>query len=298
LDIKLDSDLMVIVLGIFDKLFKKKEKPPEEEEYLETQYPQQDILVDERGVDYPSHQYFNEPSDLDMEPNIIYNLDGPEYRLKLRNKSIDVIGDITLHLRSQKKAIASLPEEPEVFEMLEPEKSTVMKIKIKPKYKPGKTNIYGRIEYFDFKSKQRKIVKLPQSMIDFDLDKLSPRRANEDKWRQSIGGLKNYELETEVLEIPPPKVFNVFKRVLDDIGLYMLTPIENVNLYRGIVKFYGNDKDKKIYAVEAQVIGDRETSKVLFRIWSSEIKDSMALAFKTFDAVENIIKIKKFIVET
>ncbi len=78
----------------------------------------------------------------------------------------------------------------------------------------------------------------------------------------------------------------------------MLPPMENVNLYRGIAKFYGFTDGSAVFTVEVQIIGDKKSSKVLFRTWSNEAKYAMALAFKTLDTIEDIIKIKKFIVET
>ncbi len=288
---------MFVIAGIFDRLFKRKEKPIEEE-YYGPEFPSQGGYDTGMMAENVTPEYYNEPTELDIKPSVNYNFDGPLYSLKLFNKNIDVIGDITVHLDTNKKAIATLDETKRVFEMLEPEKSTVMKFKIKPKYKSGKTTVYGKVEYFDFKSKERKIVRLPRAIIDFEFNKLTPKRTDEDKWRQTIGSLKAFEIETDVLDLKPSELFNIFKSVLSDLGLFMLPPIENVNLYRGIAKFLGNDANKKIYAVEVQVIGDRAKSKVLFRIWSSEGKDAMALAFKTLDSIEDIIKIKKFIVET
>jgi hypothetical protein len=290
---------MVVVGGIFDKLFKKK-KEPAEEEYYEPDYPPQDSIgpgeFDEES--YPQQTYYNEPTDMKLISNIIYQIGRIEYRLKLRNISEDVLGDITVNLKSQKKSLVALIKSQQILEMLEPNKSIIMKFKLKPKYKTGTSRIFGSIEYFDFKSKERKIVRAPSAEVDFSFSKLTQKRVNEDEWRQAIGSLKSYDIESDIMDIPPNKLFNIFKSVINDVGLFMLPPIENVNLYRGIARFFGYDANRHLYAVEAQVIGDRTTSKVLYRIWSSEMNNAMALGFKTLDIIEDIIEIKKFIVET
>ena len=100
------------------------------------------------------------------------------------------------------------------------------------------------------------------------------------------------------MDVPPDKVFNIFKNTLNNMGLFMLPPVENKNLYRGIVKFYGYDDEENQYIIEAQVIGDTQSSKVLFRIWSEDAQGAMAVAYKTLDVIDGPLKIKKFIVET
>jgi hypothetical protein len=238
------------------------------------------------------------PAELDMDSAINYTFNGPIYRLKIHNKSIDMIGNITVQLRSEKQNVASVIDTKRVVEMLEPGKSLNMKFKLKPKYKVGRSGIYGKIEYFDFKSKEQKLLRLPQANIDFELKDLKSKKINEDKWRQVCSGLKSYNIETSKLVIEPEKVFNVFKNTLHNMGLFMLPPIENVNIYRGIVRFYTFDDEDNNYAIETQVIGDKQSSKVLFRIWSDDAQGAMAIAYKTLDVVNGLFKIKKFIVET
>ena len=289
-----------MILGIFDRLFKKKSKPEQEEEFeppMEIDMPYEMEDMDSvGGQEFP--QFLDVPMDLEMDSKIIYNFDKLEYRLKVHNKTSDILGDIGAILRTEKKSVVDVIKSKNTIEMLEPGKSIVMKFKLKPKFKLGKSGIYGKIEYFDFKSKERKILRLPQAYVEFDYSGLNANRIDDDKWRLICSGLKNYEVETTVLEIPPDEVFGTFKKVLTGLGLFMLPPIENVNLYRGIAKFYGYDNEENQYALEVQVIGDNTKSKVLFRIWSSEPQTAMALAFKTLDIVNGAIKIKEFIVET
>jgi len=289
-----------MILGIFDRLFKKKSKPEQGEEFeppMEIDMPYEIEDMDSyAGQEFP--QFLDVPMDLEMDSKIIYNFDKLEYRLKVHNKTSDILGDIGAILRTEKKSVVDVIQPKNRIEMLEPGKSIVMKFKLKPKFKLGKSGIYGKIEYFDFKSKERKILRLPQAYVEFDFSGLNANRIDEDKWRLICSGLKNYEVETTVLEIPPDEVFGTFKKVLTGLGLFMLPPIENVNLYRGIAKFYGYDTEENQYALEVQVIGDNTKSKVLFRIWSSEPQTAMALAFRTLDIVNGAIKIKEFIVET
>jgi hypothetical protein len=287
-----------MIAGIFDKLFKKKAKPPAEEEFEsipEAEFPHE---FDDMGRDFDRPQFLDVPIDLDMEPNILYNFDTLEYKLKLHNKTNDILGDIDVLIKTGKNSVVKPVSSQHVVEMLEPGKSINMRFKLKPNYKLGKSSIYGKIEYFDFKSKERKIFRLPQTYIEFDFNKLQKERINEDKWRLICSGLKSLEIQTDTIETPPGEVFEVFKNTLNRFDLYMLPPIENVNLYRGIARFYGYNDENNQYAIESQVIGDKEKAKVLFRIWSDDPQSGMAIAFKTFDVVDKTIKIKEFIVET
>ncbi len=290
---------MFVIAGIFDRLFKKKKEPWPEDGQVAMEPMQQYPAVDDYGElqDQPP-EYFNEPTELKMESKIYYDFGTLEYRLKLHNISIDVLGDITVKLKSQRNSIVAPLDSDKVIEMLEPGKDLVLKFKLKPQYKTGKSSIFGTVEYFDFKSKERKLVRLRPASVDFQLKKIIGKRITDDQWRTACGGLKSYEIETDLIEIQPDKLFSVFKRTLESVGLFMLPPIENVNLYRGIAKFFGTIKEGSIIVVETQVIGDKKNSKVLFRIWSSDAKDALTLAFRTLDTIEEIIKIKKFIVET
>ena len=288
-----------MIAGIFDRLFKRKPKTPIEDEYIETselEYPEDD-QTGERMIDFDQPQFLDDTSDLEMNSRIFYDMNKLEYHLKLHNKSTDMIGDITAILKTKKNSVIDIVDSKQVVEMLEPGKSTTLKFKLKPNYAVGKSGLYGKIEYFDFKSKERNIFRLPQAYADFEFSKLQNERIDDDKWRLISSKMRSYEIETEVLEAPPDKVFDVFKNVMNNLGLFMLPPIENINLYRGIAKFYGFDDDDNEYAIEVQVIGDKAKSKVLFRIWSDEPQDAMALAFKTIDIIDGAIKIKDFILK-
>ena len=291
---QMECDLMIA--GIFDKLFKRK-KPEEAEELSSYEYAEGSEQFGIAG-DFEKPEFLDIPSELEMDSAVHYNSKRPEYRLKIHNKSVDMVGNINVYLRSDKKSVINILESKKVIEMLEPGKSANLKFKLKPKYELGKSGLYGKIEYFDFKSKERKILRLPQAYVDFDLGELLSKRINEDNWRQRCSGLKEYEIETKIIETHPKEVFNIFKNVLTNNGLFMLPPIENVNLYRGIIRFYGWDKDENEYAIEAQIIGDKQKSKVLFRVWSNDLQGAMALTFKTIDVIDGLIKIKQFIVET
>ncbi len=286
--------------GIFDRLFKRKAKPPivdEFEDVSEIELPR-DYDDMEMGSGFESPQYIDMPIDLEMNSKIHYDFDKLEYRLKLHNTTKDMLGDIDINVKTVKKSVVDLINSKHVVEMLEPNKSIKLKFKLKPKYMLGKSGVYGKIEYFDFKSKERKIYRLPQAFVEFDIDEINPKRVDEDKWRLICSRLKSYDIETDIMDSSPREVFKIFQDTLLRLGLYMLPPIENVNLYRAIAKFYGSDDDENQFAVEAQVIGDQKKSKVLFRIWSGDSKYAMALAFKAINIINDSIKIKNFIVET
>ncbi len=286
-----------MIAGIFDRIFKRKQQPEVEEELDQHVVPPSESTEGTLEPWHDSAGYQKGLSDLEMDANILSKFDGIEYQLKLYNKSIEMIGDITVNLQSQKKLIADIPKPTNLVEMLASRKSVIMKFNIQPKFTIGKTGVYGKIEYFDFKSKERKIFRLPQMYIDFVVRELKPKRVNEDEWRQICSGLESYDVETKVMEIAPSKLFKIFYEVTDRTGLFMLPLIENVNLYRGIARFYGFDDDGHNYAVEIQIIGDKKNSKVLFRVWSVKAENAMGLAFNILDTINEVMKIKKFIVE-
>ncbi|MCK5561920.1 MAG: hypothetical protein KAJ51_15075, partial [Thermoplasmata archaeon] len=286
-----------MIAGIFDRLFKRKPKPPEEEmfeDYSEVELPEGELGF-EGAPGYDMPQFLDVPMDLEMESKIFYGMDRLEYQLKLHNKSSDMLGDITAVLKTSKKSIVDLVDSKLVVEMLDPGKSTTIKFKLNPKYIAGKTGLYGKIEYFDFKSKERCLFRLPQAYVNLEFSKLKNNRIDEDRWRLLGAGSKHLEIETEIMDSPPDRLFDMLKNVMNNLGLFMLPAIENVNLYRGVAKFYGFDADNNNYAVEAQVIGDKSRAKLLFRVWSTEPQTAMALAFKALDIIDGAIKIKEFI---
>ncbi len=288
-----------MIAGIFDRLFKRKPKPPEEEmfeDYSEVELPEGELGF-EGAPGYDMPQFLDVPMDLEMESKIFYGMDRLEYQLKLHNKSSDMLGDITAVLKTSKKSIVDLVDSKLVVEMLDPGKSTTIKFKLNPKYIAGKTGLYGKIEYFDFKSKERCLFRLPQAYVNLEFSKLKNNRIDEDRWRLLGAGSKHLEIETEIMDSPPDRLFDMLKNVMNNLGLFMLPAIENVNLYRGIAKFYGFDADNNNYAVEAQVIGDKSRAKLLFRVWSTEPQTAMALAFKALDIIDGAIKIKEFILK-
>ena len=288
-----------MIAGIFDRLFKRKPKPPEEEmfeDYSEVELPEGELGF-EGAPGYDMPQFLDVPMDLEMESKIFYGMDRLEYQLKLHNKSSDMLGDITAVLKTSKKSIVDLVDSKLVVEMLDPGKSTTIKFKLNPKYIAGKTGLYGKIEYFDFKSKERCLFRLPQAYVNLEFSKLKNNRIDEDRWRLLGAGSKHLEIETEIMDSPPDRLFDMLKNVMNNLGLFMLPAIENVNLYRGVAKFYGFDADNNNYAVEAQVIGDKSRAKLLFRVWSTEPQTAMALAFKALDIIDGAIKIKEFILK-
>ena len=301
-----------MIAGIFDRWFKRSKKPPEEELLLgpdempldmgmEMEYPEGEGEGDMEmsmgtGLEYP--KFLDEPSELDMKSKVYYSADKFEYRLKLLNTTTDMMGDITVYLRSAKNGVVDALDAKKVIEMLEPAKSAMMKFKLKPRYRVGKSSLYGKVEFFEFKTKERKAYRLPQAYVDFELPKLSHKRIDEDRWRVICSGMKSLDIETDTITTPPERVFDIFKNTLNNLDLYMLPTIENINLYRGIAKFYGFDEDDNQYTVEAQVIGNQKNSKVLFRTWASDMQSGMALAYKTLDIIDGAIKIKEFIIET
>jgi hypothetical protein len=289
-----------MIAGIFDKWFKKKPKQPEEEyyEYSEADFPEEMGLEQAEympGFDRP--QFLDVPSNLDMDSNIYYGFDGLEYRLKLHNKSTDMIGDIAVVLKANKKSVIDVVDSKQVVEMLDPGKTTTIKLKLQPKFIPGKSGLYGKVEYFDFKSKERSAIRLPQAFVDFNFSNLDNKRIDDDQWRQICSGMNNYEIETDTIDTPPDKVFDIFKNVMNNFGFFMLPPIENINLYRGIAKFYGFDDENNKFTAEVQVIGDSAHSKILFRIWSNDPQNAMGIAFKAIDIIDGTIKIKNFILK-
>jgi hypothetical protein len=288
-----------MIAGIFDRLFKRKPKPPEEEmfeDYSEVELPEGEVGY-EGAAGYEMPQFLDVPMDLEMESKIYYSMDSLEYQLKLHNKSSDMLGDITAVLKTSKKSVVDLVDSKLVVEMLDPGKSTTIKFKLDPKYIAGKSGLYGKIEYFDFKSKERCLFRLPQAYVNLEFTKLKNNRIDEDRWRLICAGSKHLEIETEIMDSPPDRLFDMLKNVMNNLGLFMLPPIENVNLYRGVAKFYGFDEDNNNYAVEAQVIGDKSRAKLLFRTWSTEPQTAMALAFKALDIIDGAIKIKEFILK-
>jgi len=293
---RLESDFMIA--GVFDRLFKKKPKTGEDDQaYLE--YPDESYeRTQMAGGGIDPGEFHKEPSELDMDSKVFYSYNGPEYHLKLHNSSIEMLGDITIFLRSQKKSIAKIIGPKKVIEMLKPSKSLNLKFKIKPKYVTGRTGIYGKIEYFDFNSKERKVYRLPQAFFEIKIDKFKSKKITEDNWRQICSGMESFNIETEKMDNPPDQVFKIFRNVLNKLEIFLLEPIENVNLYRGIQRGYCYDGSENSYTIEVQIIGDKESSKTLFRVWSNNPQQAMAMSFKIINIIEEIMEIKRFIVET
>jgi hypothetical protein len=267
-----------MIFGIFD-WFKRKSEPEElpEEEYEEPE---------------PRDHFSEIPGSRPrIENELKFDKDKIIYEIEITNTTSEIMGGLNVMVEPARANIVAVKEAEKSVELLDPDQSQKFEFEIYPMMRCGKTVIHGILEYFDFDIKDKRQLKIPNRIITLIPPDLKGLKIDDDSWRRFISQFKNIEIETDSFEASPDSIFREFSAIIEEQNLYMLEPMVIPNIYRGISRYFGMDREGAKYAVEFQLIGNDDQSKFLLRTWGGNPERSMALCCKIIDDFSKLTKI-------
>lgn len=273
-------------LGIFDRFFKKSAPPEEpEEEYIEAP------MMEEGLRELP-------PTRPRIENSLRFEKNKIIYVVEITNTTSEIMGGVNVMIEPARANIVNIEDNEKSTEMLDPDQSEKFEFEIVPAMKCGKTVLRGVLEYFDFNLKDKVHLRVPNTIVSLVPPDLKGIQIEDDAWRTFISHFENVEVETKPFESPPNNIFREFSAVIQDQNLFMLQPMVIPNLYRGVARYYGADREGSKYAVEFQLIGNQEQSKFLLRAWGNNPERGLALCCKIIDDFSTVtdIEIKNYII--
>jgi hypothetical protein len=238
------------------------------------------------------------PMNLELTPTITYELDSIKYQVTIKNNSSDPIGGVKLEARVSNNLFSFIESTAKV-EMLDASATITLELKLKSeRFRCGKTDVYGKLKYFDFEYKCHRELSLPtMTIVLLPPQELKPYEVQDLDLRISMIGYPKLENETEAIEIAPETLFNYVTDTLKTMGFYMLEPLINPSVYRAIGKFHAIDNVRARYAVYVEVIGKPGTqSKILIRSWADTPQQVMALHYNILTTLDKKIQIKNYII--
>jgi hypothetical protein len=259
-----------MIFGIFD-WFKRKSEPKElpEEEYEEEP-------IREPSFEIPASR----PR---IESALKFEKDKILYEVEVTNTTSEIMGGLNLMIEPARANIVNVKDAERSTELLDPDQSQKFEFEIYPMMKCGKTVIHGTLEYFDFEIKDKRQVKIPNTIITLIPPDTKGLKIDDDSWRMYTSRFKNVEVESKQFKASPESIFREFSKIIEEQNLYMLEPMVIPTIYRGISRYFGMDREGSKYAVEFQLIGTEEESKFLLRAWGSNPERCMALCCKIID---------------
>ncbi len=275
-----------MIFGIFDR-FKKKSLPEEapEEEYVDAPMMEEGF----RGLP---------PTRPRIENSLRFEKNKIIYIIEVTNTTSEIMGGVNVMIEPARANIVNIDDNERSIEMLDPDQTQKFEFDIYPSMRCGKTVIRGVLEYFDFNLKDKMHLRVPNKIVSLVPPELKGIQIEDEAWRTFISNYANVEVETKEFESPPSNIFREFSTIIADQNLYMLEPMVIPNLYRGVSRYYGADREGSKYAVELQLIGTEDQSKFLLRAWGDAPERSMALCCKIIDDFCKVtnIDIKNYII--
>jgi hypothetical protein len=273
-----------MIFGIFD-WFKRKSEPKElpEEEYMEEPV---------------REQHFEIPASRPRVEGVLKFVDNKIiYEVEVTNTTSEIMGGLNIMVEPARANIIGIKDAERSAELLDPDKSQKFEFEIQPMMRCGKTVIHGTLEYFDFDIKERRQIKVPNKMVILIPPDTKGIKIDEDSWRMYTNRNKHVEVETKPFQATPDSFFREFSKIIEEQNLYMLDPVITPNIYRGISRYFGLDREGSKYAVEFQLIGNLDESKFLLRSWGPNPERCIALCCKIIDEFDKIsdIEIKNYI---
>ena len=260
---------MTMIFGLFDR-FKRKQLPEEVEEG----YDEAPLMEERLG------RLQSKPS---VESKLHFDKTRIIYELEITNTTSDIMGGISVMIDSTRSNVVRVVDNEKKIEMLDPDQTEILKFELKPEMYCGKALIRGVIEYFDFGSKEKLVMRLPNKLLTFTSPDLKGMEMDDDSWRAFISHYSSIEVETDALELSPDKIFKELTTIIQEQNLYMLKPMVTPSLYRGVAKYIGVGRDGSKYALEFQLIGTQEQCKFLLRVWGDNPERNIGLCCSLVD---------------
>ena len=258
--------------GLFGKLFGRREREtetrrPRREPYYEEEPPEMDnenLLVDHKFVFIP-------------EKGSDKHIREMKYQIQVENTTDYPIGKLDVKFGNMSK-LGSFGE-PEIEDrMLDPGQRTLIEIPFEPAYKGGKQEFDFTLEFFDFRYKVDESIRMSSEKIKVLVPRFEPMKTDEDGFRLLISDLYRWSVETDVIEAEPEKLFRELCGIADELGFKEAKSMENESVYRGINQLVAGDAKGRKWALQIQVIGKDNESKLLLYAFGERPQYSYNLA--------------------
>ncbi|GEM_PF-2114738 len=217
------------------------------------------------------------------------------FKIKVENNTPEPISDIKLHLFVPE--VFLLNEKEKSLSMLEPKESKTVTFEIRPTGECGDCNVSGKIEYYDYSTKGRKILDIETRNISVICPVLKRKEIDVKQWEQATDELIKAEENIRELSVPAENLFNITSRVIKDNGMFMLRPeiTSTPQLFNEIAMFYAEGVTGLRYAAYIEVVGGARKSRLILKVWAEKEEALTGFYHRILDEIEKRIDVKIFI---
>jgi len=217
------------------------------------------------------------------------------YKIRVENNSSEAISDIKLHLFVPD--VFLLKEKEKSLSMLEPKESQTVTFEIRPTGECGDCNISGKLEYYDYAAKGRKILDIGTKSVSVICPVLKRKEIDLKQWEQVSDELIKAEENIKELSVPAENLFNITSRVIKDSGMFMLKPeiTSTPQLFNGVAMFYAEGVTGLRYAAFIEVVGGARKSRMILKVWAEKEEALTGFYHRILDEIEKRIDVKIFI---
>ena len=217
------------------------------------------------------------------------------YKIKIENNAIEPVGDIKIHLFVPE--VFLLAEKEKAISMLETQESKTVSFEIRPTGECGECNISGKIEYYDYATKGRKMLDIENKSLSVICPVLKRKEIDMQQWEKVTDELIKAEENIKELSAPAENLFNITSRVIKDNGMFMLKPeiTSTPSLFNGLAMFYAEGVTGLRYATYMEVVGGVHKSRMILKVWAEKEEALTGFYHRILDDIEKRIDVKIYI---
>lgn len=208
------------------------------------------------------------------------------YRLQVRNLSEDPLGKVEAEVSFAGDELGEFIKSKNSLPMLDPSQVANLDFDFRPFYRLGTGRAVVKAGYFDFSARMREELPLSGGELKVFFRKSNPKPMDEDAFRIASSGLRRWEVESDILPIPPKELFDELTQRALGMNLHGLKPYEAPLLYRGIQRFSGETLDGRPVLGQVQVIGRDDESKFLLYFWAETYREGYCAASRMLNKVK------------
>jgi outer membrane protein assembly factor BamB len=217
------------------------------------------------------------------------------YKIKIENNAIEPVGDIKVYLFVPE--VFLLAEKEKAISMLETKESKTVTFEIRPTGECGECNVSGKIEYYDYATKGRKMLDIENKSLSVICPVLKRKEISMQQWEKVTDELIKAEEKIKELSAPAENLFNITSRVIKDNGMFMFKPeiTSTPSLFNGLAMFYAEGVTGYRYAAYMEVVGGARKSRMILKVWAEKEEALIGFYHRILDDIEKRIDVKIFI---
>ncbi|MBN1391102.1 MAG: hypothetical protein JXA22_10725 [Candidatus Thermoplasmatota archaeon] len=274
-------------LGIFDRVFGKRPAENDRRGDLRDDQHYEGPAETENDSLLVDHHFIYPPED-DYEKRI----GGMIYLVEIGNNTDYPMGNIRLEFPAGHK-LGSFGEPKQTRKLLDPGEKLKVQVPFTPLYQGGSENLEFEIIFFDFRHKVEERMQMRADPLKVVVPKFEPTSMDEDRFRILTSNLYRWSVETDVIPLPPDRLYAIFVDRLKQIGFREAYEVVNERLFRGISQLVATDSKGRGWAAQVQVIGKDDETRVLMYTYGERPLYAYNLAVKILlkiDHREDIMK--------